>query len=349
MDYRDSFCISPVNGIFSIHIWKDVLFGGVLLLLTMLILNIVLSRGKWLENPLHILFLLMASLAVSFMRHNGFPVFIVSIILLMIFYRKQFKSLASVFVLTFAIYWIVTGPIYTALEVIPSEPNEALSIPIQQIATILIEDGELTDGQLAYFDRIFPIELWKERFHPYNTNDIKFSREEYDRDFIFEDFPLYVKNWLGACIQNPDLALKAFFVHTSLIWQINEPEEPGYTDTYVTNVYYGNDQGLTNTVISPFITMVMGKFLAVTKDTLFPILWRPATHLFTLLLLTFITYLRNDYKALFISFPILLNTAAVWAAMPAQDFRYLYINTLFIFLAFMFMFLNYKKSGDELT
>ena len=48
---------------------------------------------------------------------------------------------------------------YSTLEVIPSEPNEALSIPTQQIATILIEDGELTDSQLAYFDRIFPIEL----------------------------------------------------------------------------------------------------------------------------------------------------------------------------------------------
>ena len=102
-------------------------------------------------------------------------------------------------------------------------------------------------------------------------------------------------------------------------------------------------------MVSPLITKVIGKFLAVTKDWLFPILWRPATHLFTLLLFTFIGYLRNDYKALFISFPIWLNTAAVWAAMPAQDFRYLYINTLFIYLAFMFMFLKYKKSGDELT
>lgn len=343
------FAISPVNGIFSIHIWKDVLYGGVLLLFTMLIMNIVSTKGKWLENHLHILFFLITSLAVSFMRHNGFPVFIVSIILLMIFYRKQMKSLAVVLVLTFGIHWIITGPVYTTLEVIPSEPNEALSIPTQQIATILIEDGELTDEQLAYFDRIFPIELWKERFHPYNTNDIKFSRDEYDREFIFEDFSLYLKNWLGACIQNPDLALKAFFVHTSLIWQINEPEEPGYTDTYVTNIYYGNKQGLVNTVISPFITKEIGTFLAVTKESLFPILWRPATYLFALLLFTFIAYLRNNHRALLISFPIWINTAAVWAAMPAQDFRYLYINTLFIYLAFIFMFLNYKKSGDERT
>lgn len=342
------FAVSPINGIFSITIWKDVLYGGFLLLFTMLIVNILLTQGKWLESYIHIVIFLLCSLGISFMRHNGYPVFILTLVMLLFFYRKQFKPLLLGLIVTIAIHSIITGPVFKALDVIPSEPNEALSIPTQQIATIIINDGYLTDEQKEYFDRIFPIELWKERFHPYNTNAIKFSREEYDRDFIFDDFTTYLKNWLQICLQNPGLAIDAFFTHTSLVWQINEPEEPGYTDTYVTNIYYGNDQGLVNTVKSPTITKVIGKYLTTTKELLSPILYRPATHLFVIALFTFVACLRNNYKALFVSVPIWLNTAAVWVAMPAQDFRYLFINTLFVYLAFIFMFLKYKRSGEDL-
>ena len=343
------FAISPINGIYSITIWKDVLYSAFLFFFSMVVLNIVVTKGKWLQHNHNIALFLLSALGIIFWRHNGLPVFMVTVLLLLIFYRQQFKRLLLIFFLGFAINWIITGPVYSALDVIPSDPNEALSIPTQQLATVILNDGELTDEQREYLDRIFPIELWKERFHPYNTNPIKFSWAEYDRDVIFDDFPKYVKTWLEICLQNPKLAIQGFLTHTSLVWQINPPEEPGYTDTYVTNVYYGNEQGIVNPVFFPKFTFYMSKYLMLSKEILSSIIWRPATYLFGIILFSFVALLRNDFKSLFVPLPVLLNVAAVMAAMPAQDFRYLYSNTIVIYLLLIFMFLNYKKSGDELT
>ena len=283
------------------------------------------------------------------MRHNGFPVFIITLAILLCFYRTHFKRLLFVFILIFALHSVITGPVFKALDVVPSDPNEALSIPTQQFATIIINDGVLSDEQREYLDSIFPIELWKERFNPYNTNPIKFSWKEYNREIIFDDFKKYLTTWLEVCLQNPKLAIEGFLTHTSLVWQIREPEKPGYTDTFVTNVYLGNEQGIVNTVINPKFTHGMRVYLTNTKEVLGSIIWRPATYLFMIILFTFVSYLRNDFKALFVSFPVLLNVASVMAALPAQDFRYLFSNTLMIYLTFIFMFLHYKKSGERST
>lgn len=336
------FAISPVNSTYSITIWKDVLYSAFLMLFTLLLIHIVKSNGNWIKGKSHYLLLLLTCLSVIFFRHNGLPVVIISLLVALVLYRHTFKQLGSLIGLVLVIYFVVNGPVFDAMDVKPSDPNEALSIPTQQLATIITEDGYMTDEQREYFNSIFPIELWKERFHPYNTNPIKFSWAEYDRDIIFADTGKYFKNWLQVSIQNPYLALKGFFTHTSLVWQINEPEEPGYTDTYVTNVYYGNEFGIENTVISSKITALAAKYLTITKEWFSPIIWRPAVYTYAILLLAIAAYIRTNYKPLLIALPVLLNTAAVMAAIPAQDFRYLYSNTLILFLILFAAFMHFE-------
>ncbi|WP_191560040.1 DUF6020 family protein [Metabacillus idriensis] len=341
------FAISPVNSIYSITIWKDVLYSAFLLLFIVLVFNIVKTKGLWIKSKSHFFFFIITSLSLIFFRHNGFPVFIVTMILILVFYWNVKKQVIIGLTSVAIIYLLVTGPVFNILGVKPSDPNEALSIPTQQLATIIIEDGNISESQEEYLNEIFPIELWKERFNPYNTNPIKFSWGEYNREVIFDDTKKYFSTWLELCIQNPKLALKGFFTHTSLVWQIHQPKEPGYTDTFVTNVYYGNKQGLENTIINEKITLAANKYLTVTKEMFGSIIWRPANYAFMILLLTFIGYLRNDFRIWFVSLPLLLNTAAVMAALPAQDFRYLYSNTLVVYIAIFLAFTTYSNKRLE--
>ena len=148
--------------------------------------------------------------------------------LLLIFYHQQFKRLLLVFFLGFAINWIITScPSILPWMSFHQIRTKRFSLPTQQLATVIVNDGKLTNEQREYLDQIFPIQLWKERFHPYNTNPIKFSWADYDRDVIFDDFSKYVKTWLEICLQNPKLAIEGFLTHTSLVWQINPPENQG--------------------------------------------------------------------------------------------------------------------------
>jgi Family of unknown function (DUF6020) len=335
------FVILPVSGIFPIIIWKDVLYSAFMLLFSTHVFNIVYSKGLWIRNKWSIAGLLFSSIGLVFFRHNGFPVFIIVLLALLITYRARWKQLATVFIVMIGLHFIMSGPVFKALDVTPSDPNEALSIPTQQLALIVIKDGEMSESEKQYVNDIFPLELWEERYKPYNTNPIKFSWEEYDRDVIFEDFGKYVKTWFSLWWKNPGIAFEAFFTHTSLVWQMNQPEN-GYTDTYVTNIYYGNEQGLVDKILVPSITNGVSQYLENTKEWFGFIIWRPAVYFSLMLVFSVVAIARNGWKYGLVFLPILLNILSVMAALPAQDFRYLYSNTLVVFLLFMMMFVKQR-------
>lgn len=71
-------------------------------------------------------------------------------------------------------------------------------------------------------------------------------------------------------------------------------------------------------------------------------MWRPAVYLFLITLLIYVAYLRNNWRIWLILLPIALNTAAVMATIPAQDFRYLFNTSLFLYAAIFISLLDFK-------
>ncbi|WMT19835.1 DUF6020 family protein [Parageobacillus toebii] len=339
------FAVSPVNGIYSITVWKDILYSTFILLFTTLICKLIMTNGNWLNRFPSFIFFTMAALGVVFFRHNGFVVCLASLIILFAVFRHLWKRWLLVISLVVVIHYAVTGPLFTYLNVTPSDPNEALSIPTQQIARVIAYNGEMTEQQAEYINKIMSLDLWKKFYNPYVTDPIKFSGY-YNKRAIFPDhLSTYLRTWWEICLQNPRLVIEAMMKQTSLVWQMNEPND-GYTSMFVTNVFYGNKFGLKNEVISQPITNMVGTYLKWSETTGKPFLWRPAVYMFSILLFTFIAFLRNDRKAWLLPIAVLLNAGTVFIALPAQDFRYLYSNSLVFFIAFLFAFISYRKTPN---
>ncbi|KSU86347.1 hypothetical protein AS180_19175 [Priestia veravalensis] len=329
--------------IFSIVIWKDILYSAFLLFFTVNIARVYLSNGAFIQSKYGIFMLLLSSFGVAFFRHNGFPVFVITFLCLIVLFRKYWKRLVPLFLVIFILQRIITGPVFNWLDVKPSDPNEALSIPTQQIANIIVNDGEMSKSEREYFNNVLPIELWKEKYNPYKSDPIKFTWEYYDREFIFQDLGLYFKNYMSIVIKNPYLAMEGFLKQTALVWQTT-PFEDGYTDTYVTNVYYGNKFGLENTVVSPLITNTAKAYLEVFKSPSLFFLWKPAFYHCVILLFSLFFIARKGITSSIVLFPWLLNTLSVLAALPAQDFRYLLAS---VFVSFFFVGLAFVRKGEE--
>ncbi|QSB49444.1 DUF6020 family protein [Parageobacillus toebii] len=339
------FAVSPVNGIYSITVWKDILYSTFILLFTTLICKLIMTNGNWLNRFPSFIFFTMAALGVVFFRHNGFVVCLASLIILFAVFRHLWKRWLLVISLVVVIHYAVTGPLFTYLNVTPSDPNEALSIPTQQIARVIAHNGKMTEQQAEYINKIMSLDLWKKLYNPYVTDPIKFSGY-YNKTAIFPDhLSTYLRTWWEICLQNPRLVIEAMMKQTSLVWQMNEPND-GYTSMFVTNVFYGNKFGLKNEVISQPITNMVGTYLKWSETTGKPFLWRPAVYMFSILLFTFIAFLRNDRKAWLLPIAVLLNAGTVFIALPAQDFRYLYSNSLVFFIAFLFAFISYRKTPN---
>jgi hypothetical protein len=340
------FAVSPVNGIYSITVWKDILYSTFILLFTTLICKLIMTNGNWLKRFPSFIFFTITALGVVFFRHNGFVVCLVSLMILFAVFRHLWKQWLLVISLVVAIHYAVTGPLFTYLNVTPSDPNEALSIPTQQIARVIAYNGEMTEQQAEYINKIMSLDLWKKFYNPYVTDPIKFSGH-YNKKAIFPDhLSTYLRTWWKICLQNPRLVIEAMIKQTSLVWQMNEPTD-GYTSMFVTNVFYGNKFGLKNEVISQPITNIVGTYLKWSETTGKPFLWRPAVYMFFIILFTFISFLRNDRKAWLLPIAVLLNAGTVFIALPAQDFRYLYSNSLVFFIAFLFAFISYRETPGQ--
>ncbi|WP_143833784.1 DUF6020 family protein [Oceanobacillus senegalensis] len=341
------FALSPINGIFSIIIWKDILYSTFIFLLSLIAFAIFATRGKWLNSWGHLFLFGFTSLAILLLRSTGIALFILFSILLLFSYRNYLKQIAGSLAGVLVLYFIVSGPVYDYFEVKPSDPNEALGMPTQQIARIITYDGHLTEEQENYYFSIMPKEKWIELYDPYITDPIKFSGPySAGRHVIFEDLGRYFSNWFKIVMQNPRLAVEATLKQTSLVWQINEPED-GYTNLWPGGIYRHNTYGITQEPVSVELHHRLNEWLVWTEEKLKELIWRPATYLFTVILLTFAASLKNGWRAWVVATPVLLNTLAIFAAMPAQDFRYLYSLSMVPFLLLPFSFLTFQTVDEK--
>ncbi|MFQ3545400.1 DUF6020 family protein [Halobacillus rhizosphaerae] len=334
------FALSPINGIYSVILWKDVLFNSFVLLFTVLMYNAVASQGSWLRSNWHMVLLGVTVLGISFIRNNGLPIFVVMAVLLFLAYRTYLKKLLITVGAVAIIYFVVTGPLYNYLDVTPADPDETLGIPTQQFARVITEDGQLTSEQENYLNEIMPLKLWKKNYNPYLTDHIKFAKE-YHSQVIFDDFPYYLKTWAAVLKNNPGLYFAAYFDETSIIWQMNEPEK-GYTNIDAKGIHQPNDYHLKASPLSDSLHEFLLSVNKTTEEHVRGLMWRPAVYTAIIILAGFAAFLKGGLRVWLIPLPVLLNTMTLLLAIPAQDFRYQLANSLVFYLMIAVGFLTFK-------
>ena len=151
------FALVPYNALFAVTMWKDVLFAGNLLLYTTILYRfcILLRTGKGLcSSPADLVLFTVSAISMCLMRSNGWYAFLFVTPFCFYFFRKYWKVIGILHVVIFAVVLTVKGPVLNAYNVAPTEFTEALSIPIQQVARVIANGGELTDNQWNSLDKI---------------------------------------------------------------------------------------------------------------------------------------------------------------------------------------------------
>jgi hypothetical protein len=181
-----------------------------------------------------------------------------------------------------------------------------------------------------------------ENYHPYSVDLLKFHKQ-FNRKEIEKDKAGFLKLWFQLCLQNPEIAKKAFLNQTSLVWQVKQPGGRGYTYT-VNRKVVKNNYKIHNEVLSPGITSLGNKLLDFTerKDNKW-LFWRPALPLYAILIFGLGALLRTNRTTLLLLTPILLNVLSILIAIPAQDYRYLHANNAVAVIVFLFFLLSMSK------
>jgi hypothetical protein len=324
--------VSPAMGTMVVTLWKDVLFGAATLIFCLVIAQIVWSDGTWMNSRRNILILALAGALTALLRHNGVPVVLATLAILILFTSGVRRQVMWSSAICLALIAVVRGPIVSSLTTGQSQPGW-LWPPIHVIAAQTAAGTEPTSSELAVMQQLRPGYHW-----PYDCTVIDptlFDGQLNLSAAQAEAVPV-AETAFAMTLRNPVRTLDHFTCSTAYLWRATLPAPP--EDFYYTGDVLFGPAGKTlappydrapgaiqtaTTSISPWIGEWVGSWVLWSKqpDKIW-LFWRPATYLLVICAATFVwgRRIRRKQALLFLT-PILVNTAALAVFSPGQDFR----------------------------
>lgn len=228
------FAASPYVATFSIALWKDPLFTMAMVALTLMLADLLMSRGDLARQRRWFLpVLAVVLLAVAFLRNNGFYIVVAVGVALAIMAlsrrRHPAKGRASGFAASLgmvavasAVYLVVTGPVYQMLGVAATESVETVGMQLNQMARVVVMDGDLTDENRAYMESLMPLDEYERVYTPATVDNLKWA-DGFDAEAVKVD-GAFLRNWLTMMANNPRTCFEAWELQTFGFWAINQAD-----------------------------------------------------------------------------------------------------------------------------
>lgn len=199
------FPIYPMNAICML---KDVSFSVFCLIMTVLLFEIMRSRGESLKNRKFCAALFLTALFVMLFRSQGVYIMILVAVVVLAVYHRYWKQAAATLVvpvLLFQLVWIKL--LLPAWNVAPGGRQEALGILFQQTARCVKEyPDDVTEEEREAIDKVIAYDLLAEKYNPTLTDPVKFT---FRQDCSTEDILEYLKVWFAMLRRHPGTYVEA--------------------------------------------------------------------------------------------------------------------------------------------
>ncbi|MDD3223915.1 MAG: DUF6020 family protein [Clostridium sp.] len=211
------FALFPVNQIFSVTTTKDVLFSAAFLLVVIFTIDIISNSEKffssyWLQLRYIFCVILMFSL-----RNNGYYVFLLCIPVMLIVFRKKFLHMLFICISCVLVWNIITGPIYTKLNIGQGNIREVLSIPIHQLTGVMsCNYKELNNREKSDISNLIgDINGLKES---YGVNSADYEKANFNTNIFKSNSKYYIKEYIKIGLKFPKTYMYAFLNNTLPAW-----------------------------------------------------------------------------------------------------------------------------------
>lgn len=312
------YAINPLHAIYAITMWKDVLYAGILLWFTMIILQLCVMNNN--KKSLWIL-LSVSAFLVSMIRNNGIIVIILSSVILLK-YKKDFKKkLFVVLVVPTILYIVITGPIYNYFNIGKSNITESLSTPLQHISRVVVEhENELKEHEIEDIQKLASLDEIRNIYNSRLADPIKNLVVGNGGDVWIKENKLgFFSLWLKLGLRYPLSYIKAELDTTLGHWY---PDVQYYP---FGEGIYQNDQGIYSVFWEQKIWQDMYEWKYMYEKV--PILGNlnsMGTMFLALVLIMFIQMFCCD-RYISISVPVFINWLTIMLATPVfAEMRYIY-------------------------
>ena len=206
------YAMYPINPLFSLMMWKDILFAGIMLAFTLATCSMVNDSQKFFNNKKKLVLYSLIMIALMFFRNNGVYVIVLTCPFITIIMKKYWKKILLMFASTIIIYYVINSVIICFFGVEKGSVREALSIPMQQMArTVTYHKEELKEEELSNIKKYIKADNIEELYNPVISDPIKnnFDGQEFSNNKI--DF---IKLWLKLMIKYPTDYIESFICNS---------------------------------------------------------------------------------------------------------------------------------------
>jgi len=310
------FALTLVNGLMVIALWKDVAYSIAVLAMTLIVLQIVSSDGKWILERRSWIFFGVIIVLTAIYRHNGVSTALGTPLILIVIYRKFWKQLTFALVLGMFLYIGIRGPLYGILDINRNLPNPNFQPKVAKYekrrlgATVTTPTSTTSENQSIFRNTIKVFRYYADlsstiwRVKPLEG---RFKRVEYTN---------------------------VWWDHKKGIRYINS-----------------NKLDINEDSLAPRIrNFIFNKFIQSVSQPQSYFIWRPAFYLYLFLASVVIVSIRlNSWKFLLLSVPIVLHLLPFFLISTSKAvFRYHYsVVIVSLLLSLPLFFLNTVKNNKK--
>ena len=209
------FVIVPIISNYNVALIKDSIFAGILLLYIPILYNVIITKGKWIDNKKNMILSSIVFILTSLIRNNGFYIIIFILFILIINYRKYYKSWILLLIISFISYkaptlFVKDKPLF----------QEKVGVPIQQIAYTAFVDGDIKNNK-EYLDKWFINGDIKSHYSPYATDTIKWS-SDFDSEYFNSNEKELFSTYFDLLPNNFESYVKSYLLITYGYWNLDE-------------------------------------------------------------------------------------------------------------------------------
>ena len=321
------YALIPYHILYSMTMWKDILFGGTVALFGGALYRIIRGIGK---SSVNCFALILGATGFGLLRSNGWAALFVTTVLSAFILGKTYRKVLFMMVAVLVFTFILKHPVMKWLNVDQPDTVEHLSIPIQQIAQVIVNDAPLTSEEREQIEKVMSIEQVKQNYNPHVSDQVKEAIRAKGQEYLKENMLEYFKLWIRLGIRYTKLYIKAWIEQTKGYWN------GGYSFWIVADSVYGNTFGISQIQQDN----ALSRLLLLWKDCFFGYrFFEPfrsiGFHVWMIVLAMVYSIMRRR-KECIIPISLIIIVLSLLVATPVfSEFRYVYS----LFAAFPFVML----------
>lgn len=313
------YALYPVNGIYSITMWKDIPFAISMTIFTTILAELTINQDEFFKNKKKTVLLVISMILTMLLRNNGLYVVVLTIPFMFIIAKKYYKSLLVVSIIVLAFYGIWKGPVFSILNIEEGSAREALSIPLQQFARISkYKNDKLSQEEKDMIYKYLPVENLGEKYNSHVSDPVK---DNFDNKAFKEDKIDLVKLYIKLAIEFPRDTIESFLCGSYGYWY---PEAKHWV------VSRGNARETEELDIreNPIVNIeLLEKFDSIIDEREIPIISMIFSVGFTfwvaLIMLVYELY-KKRYKYFLLYMPLIILWLTTIASPVFCEYRYVY-------------------------